>query len=440
MTATPPGADEKIVDPPLVPLSRNRNYNLLWTSRLVSELGSEIAFIAFPLLILAVSGSAWEMSAVSAVIAGAQMLANVPAGIVADRWDRRKVMITCEILRAIAMGSVAVSLLLDAYSFPHILVVAAIEGMLVSVFGPAEDAALSSVVAESQLSNAIARNTARTYIANLAGPAASGVLFTLHRMIPFLLDAIMLLCSAVALFFLRIVPGRSAAGEPDEESAGELEKAPRNRVRSDIANGFRWVLGQRAIRASLAWVTAFQFVFSALIIIVLAVSGEEDTGPGEIGLMMACFGAGGLLGSMLAARLNEVLSARVIVIGFSWVALGLLLVMSVVPAGLPLGLMLGAIAFGMPTAVTAVMTYQLIVTPDELRGRLSSIVGVCTGAAGALGPLLGGLLMSLGGGGSAILSCAIGIGVVAVLSSVSPSLRGFVLPEGAVEELNENAS
>ena len=395
-----------------VRLSRNRNYNILWSSLLFSELGTEITFVAFPLLILALGGSAWQMGLVAAAVAAAHMAANVPAGVVADRWDRKRVMVLCQAVRVIGLASIGVALLVDAYSFPHVLVVAVVEGALSSVFEPAEHATLAQVVPESQLGDAVARNTARPFIATLLGPALAGFLFAWHRTIPFLADALMLAFSLVALLFLRL-PARTPV--PAEE---------RTSVAGDLVEGVKWLFGHRVIRTTMAWMVLANTAFGALVIVVIASSGEEQVGAGQIGLTMACIGAGGLLGAVLAGQLHALLPPSVIIIGFTWIAALMTAVMSLVPAGLPMGLLLAGAALFAPVANTVVMTYQLMVTPDEMRGRLSGLAGLCAGGAAVLGPLVGGLVMGAGQH-TAVLLCAAGLAVTALGTTLSPVLRSF---------------
>jgi MFS family permease len=93
------------------------------------------------------------------------------------------------------------------------------------------------------------------------------------------------------------------------------------------------------------------------------------------------------------------------------------------------GYVMGALFFAMallpPTANTTIMTEQLLLTPDELRGRLSSVVGLITGVAGAVGPVLGGVLTEAVSGGTAVLVCAGGIAAVTALVTVNTTLRRF---------------
>ncbi len=397
-----------------LPLSRNRNYNLLWITQVVSELGSDISYIAFPLLILATSGSPLEMGIVSAASAAAHMVGELPGGVLADRFDRKKIMLLCDGCRALALGSLAVALLAGVFSFEHVLVVAVVEGLLASMFGPAEEATVPRIVHEAQLPTAVARNTARTYIAGLVGPALGGFLFSIHRMVPFLVDAVSYALSFVGLLFLRL-PRREPDPAEDEEPA-----------QGSLSSGFAWVLRHRVIRTTLVWVVCSNLVFTALVIVILALAGEHEAGPGEIGIMMSFFGVGGLLGAAVAPRLHAALPAPVIVLGFSWIAAVLTAAMAFALGGLALGAILGVVAFFAPVANTTIVTYQMTVTPDEYRGRLSGVTGLCGGVAGALGPLVGGLLMTgTGGGATGVLACAASLTAIATAATLSPTLRRF---------------
>ncbi|GAA2524879.1 MULTISPECIES: MFS transporter [Streptomyces] len=428
MTITRP--DDEHLEAPAAPppLGRNRNYNILWSSQLFSELGFELAMIGIPLLIIAHSGSPLQMGLASSVLAAVKMAAALPAGVVADRWNRRQVMLVCEGLRALCMGSLALALALGHYSFWHVMVVIVLEGVLGSVFEPAEHAAVPQVVPESQLPAALARNAARPFVATLVGPAAAGFLFTVHPLSPFLTTAVMLALSFGALVMLRLPPRRapapasaSATGDgPDAEAGGSTERS------GGIMVGVRWILGNPVIRDTMVWMMAVNLVFNALLVIILVLSGEDDVDPGEMGMMMAFLGAGGLLGALCASKLYEALRPRVLVLGFAVVATAATALMAVVPTGLALGALLGVAGFLAPPANTAVMAYQLTVAPDDLRGRLSSVAAFCSGGAGALGPLAGGLLMTWGGEGrTSVLICAGAFAAVAAVSMLSPSLRRF---------------
>ncbi|WP_211346693.1 MFS transporter [Actinokineospora cianjurensis] len=393
-----------------VPLSRNRGYHVLWSSMLLAELASEVAYIALPLLVLAHGGSAAQVAAVAAVLAGTRMACGVPAGVLADRCDRRVLMLVAQGARALAMVGMVVTLATGAYSFAVVLVVAAVEGVGGSVFQPAEHAALPQVVPVSQLSDALARNAARPFAAVLIGPVLAGATFALHQVWPFSIEAAVLALSFAVLLTLRLPRVAVVSTEPERRSVA----------------GFRWLLRQPLLRATALWLFAVNLGFHALVVTVLIVSGVDGVGYGEIGLTMACLGVGGLVGSLAAGPVHAAVRPGVIVVGASWVFAVVVGMMSVVPAGLSLGVLLGVAAAFFPIAGTTVMTYQLTSVPDELRGRLSGVVGLCTDLAGTAGPLVGGLLITVTGSArTGIPACAVLLAVAAVGASLSPTLRRF---------------
>lgn len=416
------------------PLSRNRNYAILWSGQLLSELAAEVAAVAFPLLILSRAHSGLQLGIAAAAMAAASMLAVVPAGVLADRLERRRLMLVSQAGRVAAASSLALGLALGHHSFTHLMVVAVLEGLLASVFDPVEHAALPQVVPPSQLSTALARNTARPFLATLIGPALAGALFAARPAYPFALCASVLAVSAVTLVFLRLPPREAAA---DATSEGAPARPPT--LRADAVAGLRWAFGNRVIRATLLWVAVTNLVFGGLLVVILATAAAAGVGASEIGLMMAVFGLGGLLGAALAPRLCELVPAPAVVLGFSWCAAAATAVMAFVPAGLPLGLLLAVAAFLAPAANTTVLTHQMVITPDRLRGRMSAVAAFCSGGAGVLGPLAGGVLVAvLHGGRPALLLCAAALSLVAAATTGSPTLRRFPSRAGSGPDETDN--
>jgi MFS family permease len=422
----------KTVSATLPPLRRNRNYNLLWTAMLASQLANEMVLVAALLLVLARSRSGLEIGAVSAVFAGARMAASIPAGVLADRRDRRKIMLTAAGLSGTALAGLAVALYESGYSYLAVLAVAATVGICAAAFDPAEQALLPLVVPRAQLPDAAARNVARPFAAILIGPALAGFAFAWHPFLPFAIAAVLLAGVVGAASRLRVPvsaarPGEDASGSLDEPDApddgpGAPDDGPG--APGAAMAGLHWVLGQPVIRATIAWMIVTNLAFNALIIVAIAVSGAA--GSSQIGLMVACIGGGGLAGAVCAPKLHAAIPAPVVIIGSSWVFAAAVLAMTLVPAGIPLGALLGAAAFFAPVANTTIMAYQLTTTPDELRGRLSGVVALCSEATGSAGPLAGGLIVAVVGRGSAaILVCAVVLGLAAIGATLTPALRAF---------------
>jgi len=194
-------------------LARNRSYRLLWSSQAMSEFGLAATTIAFPLLVLAVTGSPLASGLVLGTTAAATLAAGLPAGALVDRLSRKAIMLCCEAAQVLAATSLVVALWWGVATVPHMVLVAAVLGVCGALFEPAESASLPNVVPPEQLSTAVAMNSARSNLGQLSGTAAGGFLFAAGRFVPFAVDALMHAAAFVALLFLRL-PQRKAPREP----------------------------------------------------------------------------------------------------------------------------------------------------------------------------------------------------------------------------------
>ena len=402
--------------PPAIPLSRNTNYRLLWGGQLLSEFGFNATTIAFPLVVLAVTGSATGSGIVLGTIAAAQLLAGLPAGTLVDRVSRKKVMLVCEAAQALCAASLVLALWFKVFSLPHLVAVAAVFGVCAALFEPAEDATLPNLVPPEQLPTAVALNSGRASLGQLSGTAAGGFLFAVGRFVPFAVDTVTHSLAFVALSLLR-VPRAAVSAEEDPPGDRHFGR--------EMAAGLRWVWGQRHIRVTALCAVVLNLFFSAFYLVVIVLAERRGVPSGQIGVMAAMLGVGGLIGALAAPYLHRLVSPYLSIAAVFWV-LTALTPLAVLAHN---GYVMGALFFGMallpPTANTTIMTEQLLLTPDELRGRLSGVIGLATGVAAAAGPMLGGVLMAVLAPGRAVLVCAAGMALVTLLVTFSPTLRGF---------------
>ncbi|MBV9279525.1 MAG: MFS transporter, partial [Chloroflexi bacterium] len=188
---------------PPVPLSRNRDFILLRGGQAISVLGSQVAQIAFPLLILSLTGSPAKAGLVAFLESLPNLLFNLPAGAFVDRWDRKRVMILCDSGRTLAMGSIVLALWLNRLSLAQLCLVAFLEGSLGVFFNAAESACLPQVVAREQLAAALSQNEVANRGTVMLGRPLGGLLYSAGRSIPFLADAVSYAVSVVSLLFIR---------------------------------------------------------------------------------------------------------------------------------------------------------------------------------------------------------------------------------------------
>src|SRR5919198_123768 len=177
-------------------LFRNRDYMLLWSGQVVSTLGSSASGVVYPLLILAITASPAAAGIAAALGNLPYLIFSLPAGALIDRWDRKRVMINCDVGRALTVASIAIALWLDALTVWQLYI--------------AEVAALPRVVPKEQLPQASAQNEAAFATAHIVGPSVGTLLYQgLGRAAPFAADAISYVASVVSLLFIR-TPFRAA--------------------------------------------------------------------------------------------------------------------------------------------------------------------------------------------------------------------------------------
>ncbi|KAA2257271.1 MFS transporter [Solihabitans fulvus] len=399
-----------------VSLSRNRDYGLLWSSQALSGAGFSATVIAFPLLVLAITHSPAVSGLVLGVIAAAQLVAGLPAGALADRWDRKKIMLYCEAGQAVAVTSLVAALWWDAVTVPHLVAVGAVLGASKALFGPAEAACLPRLVATEQLATALAMNSARANLGQLAGTAVGGFLYAAGRAVPFVADAISHAAAFVALSFVRLPPSPPRIGPPSH-------------LGREIAAGLRWTWRHPHVRITMWCAVTLNLFFSAYFVVIIVLLQQAGVPSGQLGVMAAMLGVGGIAGALIAPRLHRLLSPYLSIMVVFWALTALTPVALLIHNGYLMGVLFAAIALLPPTASTTINTYQLLLTPDELRGRLSGVMAVAAGVSGAVGPVLGGALMQLVPGGRAVLVCTGGIALITLLFTLSATLRSFPRPD-----------
>ncbi|QHC31840.1 MULTISPECIES: MFS transporter [unclassified Streptomyces] len=400
---------------------RGGGFTLLWVGSALGEFAYSTSLIVLPLIVLALTGSPARAGIIGFVDAAAMLLAGLPAGAIADRYDRRTVMLWCQAALVAVFGALALLLWAGTVSLPALVALALVNGVSTALTMAAGEAMIPSLVAEERLSDAVAMNAARTYAGQLAGTSAGGFLLALKNALPFVVGCLAHLAALVMLLFLKRQP--PAAGVPADRPVlsgrGLLE-------------GIRWITSHPFLRVGLLCATATNFFFGVIYFVVIASARTGGMATGLIGVMAALLGVGGLLGSLAAPLLQRVLTGARPIHVVLWAFVVLTVGIAVLPGAWTPGVLLGAIAFAAPTANACFTTYQLRLTPDSHRGRVVSVAAIASGGGGAIAPLAGGIVLDLAGRFAGLLGCAAVMAVIALLTSLSPALRDMPQPGAAV--------
>ena len=287
----------------LPPLSSYRDFRLLWTGSAMSVMAERCSGMAFTLLVLWHTGSKSSAGLVGFASLLPALLVQLPAGVLVDRLNRRRVMMWTLVIRMLAVATVAVSLLEDRLYVWHIVAVAFIQSSMTVFYQLSERAMVRGVVPSRQMGAAMAINEARSRGVNFIGNPVSGALFGLSAWIPFSSSVFLYLLSLTTLIRLR--------GEK-EASTQKNKKKPK--MRDQVAVGLRWVWGRAYFRTALFIIAGSNLVFQGLILSVAVVVREDGGAAGTIGLIMASGGAGGLFGAFSGGWLNNRMPMRKVMI------------------------------------------------------------------------------------------------------------------------------
>jgi MFS family permease len=383
---------------------------MLWIGQLLSDTGSEIGMLAYPLLILALTHSAVLAGVVGTVRAIALFCLQLPAGAWSDRLDRRLTMIICDIMRTVLLALLAILIVVHLASWPVVLIVSVIEGGAGAIFYPAATAALPGIVPDGQLEEAWAATEARTYSAGLAGPALGGVLFGLGQAVPFLADAI---SYAVSFGTVSRIRGRFRPKETAERKA----------LWREVADGLRILWRVPLLRAVMIAAPLVNFAFNGVLFTITLALRQHGTSATVIGLVQAAIAVGGLLGAMIAPRLQGRVRLGTLATGISFAGAVLFAAAALVVPSPLVALPVALDLVLAPAANAALFAAMLRGTPEEMRGRVTNTVLMVATALATLAPLVAGLLVQHVSGAWAVGAFAATMAVAAALSLILPGLR-----------------
>ncbi|MEO3811629.1 MFS transporter [Sphaerisporangium sp. B11E5] len=368
---------------PDVPLRRNRNFQLLWSGSVFSSLSREMTDLAYPLLILALTGSPASAGAFGGVQLLTSLLVGMPVGEMADRFDRRRLLLVAGACRLAATASVVVALTAGVLTFPHLLAVAVLVGATEPLGGAARMVLIRGVVHPRRLTAALTQDEVRTHGAALSGPPLGGALYAIGAVVPILAAMAGHVLSLLTISLVRAPHARRAGPRSDENDP----------VLRRMAVGLRVLWQVPALRHATLIATMLNLVGAPLVLIAVVMLEDRGTAPAQIGLTVTAMAVGGLAGAALVQPLQRVLppGALMLTSGF---ATALLIALLPAPLGswwaaVPLCL-LGLIGPSVRILVDVLIFRQV---PDEQRGRVIAAFMTILGVGSSAGLFGAGLLL-----------------------------------------------
>lgn len=373
---------------PLLPsLWRASDFRRLWAGHTISLLGSQVTFLALPLVaILSLHATPIQMGILGAIGGIPTVLFGLLVGVWVDRRHRRPILIATDLGRAVVVLCIPVAVLAGMLHMALLLLATFLIGILTLVFEVAAQAFLPTLILHEQLLDANSKLEISRSAAEIAGPGMAGVLVQLlSAPLALLADALSFVVSALLLAGIRV------SEPPLSHDAG-------SRVRAEIEEGARWVIHHPVLRP-LTGATGILAFFNSLLeaVYLLYLTHTLALTPATLGIIFTLGGVGFLLGALAAERVaRRVGVGRTLILALALVGLadlvapligGSLRVVAPALVGAECCFGLGLVVFNITTA-----SLRQGSTPDRLQGRMNATVRLFVQGLTPLGALAGGVL------------------------------------------------
>jgi MFS family permease len=380
--------------PPRPPsLWRHRDFLKLWGGQSVSELGSAVSLVAFPLVaVVLLHASTLQVGLLSAAETVPFLLVALPAGLIVDRIAKRRLMIACDVGRMLVFGSVPVAAAFGALTLGQLFAVALAAGFGTVFFDVAYQSYVPGLIGRAELPDGNGKLAATQSFAQVAGPGLGGALYGLLRAGAVTADALSYAVSAAALLAIR-------AREPQRARRPAGQDAPR--LRTELLAGVMFIVRQPILR-KIAACTATSNLFGSMVyaLQVVFIIRVLHVRPEFTGLLLAAGSIGGVTAGIVSGALTRLIgSARIIwvsLLGFGVIGVLLPLAepgwrLALIPVGL-FGVTFSGVLYNI-----AQLSFRQSICPPELLGRMNAAIRWIVWGTLPLGGVIGGALGATAG-------------------------------------------
>lgn len=370
----------------MIRVLRRRDFALLWTGGLVSVAGDWMLFAVLPYVVYAVTGSTVATAGMIVAELLPGILLGSLAGVLVDRWDRRRLLVAVNLLQAVVVMALLL-MVSNPELLPVVYVVAALQSALSAFSLPAENSLLPTLVPADELVEANALNVLNNRMGRLAGlPLGSAVYASTGLGAVVVLDAVSFVAAAA------LVAGVRAGRSTRAEEAGELR--PGSRLSAFLAE---WRAGLVLVRQNRSIATLFMvfglMTFGGTMLDPLSAPWVRDVlgeGATVYALLMTVHALSGTVAALAVGAVGSRLSPRLLAGGAS-AAAGLLLLVRfnvpVLPVAVTLSAVSGAAAVASSVGVETLAQQRV---PEEFRGRVFGSLQATIWLVSLLGAVVGG--------------------------------------------------
>jgi DHA3 family macrolide efflux protein-like MFS transporter len=394
----------------------NRDFFLLWQGQFISSAGDVIYAIAIGFWILEITGSTALMGTLMAASLLPKIMASPFAGVVVDRYDRKRLIIAMDVVRGVMIGLITLAAFSGLLKVWMLFAVGIIVGICSAFFNPAVSSSIPDIVGKNMLIKANSALGAIQQASGIVGNSLGGFLYVfLGAPIMFLLNGFSFLFSAGTEVFIRIPQIQRQSG-----------KIPP--FLEEMKAGIKFISNFKALRNLMLVTSILNFFGSVVYVLLLPLCKQSvHLGPKSYGIIMASFTAGILAGMMLTSFVNFKPSRRFQILYPASLSFALALVL--MPALLSVPVMASLIFFsGFCSAIVNIFinsTIQIVI-PQDVRGRVFSLLATLTGSLIPLAYVAGGILAEFITLRPLISATSIIMGLSFVPVGFMPKVKAFV--------------
>lgn len=340
----------------------HRNYRLLWTGTVVTQIGQWMQQVALGWLILELTDSPAFLGLVGFARGVPMLFFAIPAGVMADQMDRRKILMVFQFLGALVAVVLTLLVVTDIVRPWHVIVLSVLGGAVMAFIAPTRQALVPGVVPRELVGNAVAMNSAGQNSTRIIGPSLAGILIgAVGTSLCFVAQAAGFIWALISSFQMEMPPH------------------PVDRVRAsvgtNITDGFQYIKNSTTLSGLMLMATV-PTVLAMPYIQMMPVFARDvlHVGASGLGVLMAVSGAGALIGSLLYATYGMKVQRQGLLLVSTAAGFGVVLALFAITPWFPLALVLVAITSGVSAVYMANNNTVLHLTvDDEYRGRVMSV-------------------------------------------------------------------
>lgn len=383
-----------------LPLLGNTAFTRLWVAETATVLAYQMVAVAIGWQVYDLTGSALDLGLVGLAHFGAQLAFSLPAGHMADRYDRRRIVLACQLMQTAISILLAVGSHAGWISGPTVYIAAFCIGTATTLQSPSMRSMMPSLVGQAALPRAIAWSATMKKAATILGPALGGGIYYAGADFVYGISAVCFVAAGLAIISIRKAPARNQH-EPV--------------TLAFMLGGFGFIRHHKVVLGAISLDLFATLLGGVTALLPIYAKDILHTGPEGLGLLRAAPAAGAVVMSLYLARaplsrhVGPILFGAVALFGFATLVFG-------ISTSLPLSL--GALfVLGLADMVSQVIRTSLIQleTPDEMRGRVNAVNSLFTGTSNQLGQFEAGVMATLLGTVPAVLFGGCGTLLVVVL-------------------------